>query len=351
MRRKDGDRDAAVASIVDWMLMPCSLADGVYSIYLYTALEASYSTVNQTGHEIREDDVPREGSAVGVDLGKTSCRIRVRDEVVVGEGLAGLGADGSAARSAARIGELLDGREPEGFALIGIGAAGAFAAPGAAARLAALVAARYDVAAAVASDVVTAHIGAFGGGPGVCLIVGTGAVALAVSPDGRSSMRDGRGLVAGDWGSGSWIGREGLRAAEAAQVRVGPPTTLLDRIADPRTAADAAVAHPDAAAKLAAYAPAVLACAAEGDEVAVDVVDRAVAHVAQTAAAAAGDVDVADVSLVGGVTADAGFRERLRTVLVARGLRVAPAQGNALDGALIMVQRTDLPLEGSIHRA
>lgn len=293
---------------------------------------------------------------VSVDLGKTRCRVSLSGHVpVIGDGLAGLAAPGAPARSAARIAELLERAGVVGtvgaVSSIGVGAAGALAAPAAGAQLAQILASAYAVPVAVASDVVTAHLGAFGGAEGVCLIVGTGAVALGVSADGRFSVQDGRGLATGDRGSGAWLGREVLRAAERADSGDGPRSALTDVITNSHERAIEASQSPDAAAVYAAFAPIVLDAARGGDEVGVGIANEAIAHLVTTAVAAAAEVTVDLVSPVGGVTADDWFHERLADALVAAGLHVRPAAGDALAGARLMAGSTDLPLEGIIHRA
>jgi glucosamine kinase len=75
----------------------------------------------------------------------------------------------------------------------------------------------------VTGDSVIGHAGALGLRPGVVMCAGTGAVALAVSPD-ASARSDGWGWRLGDAGSGYWIGRRGLeQALRAHDGREGSP--------------------------------------------------------------------------------------------------------------------------------
>ena len=62
-------------------------------------------------------------------------------------------------------------------------------------------------------DAPIAHAGAFGGGPGVVTIAGTGSMAYGVSADGRTRIAGGWGFLFGDEGSGFWIAREALARA------------------------------------------------------------------------------------------------------------------------------------------
>ena len=62
-------------------------------------------------------------------------------------------------------------------------------------------------------DWTTAHLGALGGGPGVVISAGTGAVALGVDSGGRTARVDGFGYLFGDAGSAFSIGRRALELA------------------------------------------------------------------------------------------------------------------------------------------
>ena len=53
--------------------------------------------------------------------------------------------------------------------------------------------------------------GAFGGGPGVIVIAGTGSSVLGKSPDGSVRLVGGWGRVLGDEGSGHFVGLEALK--------------------------------------------------------------------------------------------------------------------------------------------
>ncbi|WP_275092119.1 BadF/BadG/BcrA/BcrD ATPase family protein, partial [Microbacterium sp. K36] len=79
---------------------------------------------------------------------------------------------------------------------------------------------------------VTAHAGALDGAAGVLLIAGTGAVALGVDPSG-ARLVDGWGPELGDFGSGSWLGREALRAVLRAHDGLAAPTALTAALAAP----------------------------------------------------------------------------------------------------------------------
>ncbi|WP_336501189.1 N-acetylglucosamine kinase [Microbacterium paraoxydans] len=292
-------------------------------------------------------------TSVTVDLGKSRCRLVVHGtdgRELSGIGAPGLAAAGGVEAALSAILPLLDGLGS--IDTLGVGAAGAWFAPEPAAALAAALAAHTGARVAVASDVVTAHVGALGGGTGVLLIAGTGAVALGVDPSG-ARLVDGWGPELGDLGSGSWLGREALRAVLRAHDGLAAPTALTAAIAapvGPPSAVQAWLAADGALARrLATLAPLVLTAAEDDDPAATAIVEEAVRLLVATASAAA--ASSVDVALHGGLTDHDGFRAALTRALEGSGRRVVPARGGAMDGALLLTRRLDLPHERFVHRA
>jgi len=290
---------------------------------------------------------------VAIDLGKSQCRLSAigpaARETFVDAGSPGLAAAGGVAAALAAILPLLE--RVNAVSSIGVGAAGAWAAPSAALDLARALSQASGAPCAVASDVVTAHVGALQAAPGTLLIAGTGAAALGVD-DGGVRLVDGWGPELGDLGGGSWIGREGVRAALRARDGLAPPTVLVDAVREHISPATDAVTwlsgDMPVARRLATAAPLVLDAAAEGDDAA-----RAIAHEAvrllTASAVAASDLPV--VALHGGLTDHVWFRAELESALHAAGRTVIPAAGDALDGAALLAHRTDMPHERFVHRA
>jgi glucosamine kinase len=110
---------------------------------------------------------------------------------------------------------------------------------------------------------------AFGDGPGVLLIAGTGSVAFGRSPAGATARCGGWGPVIGDEGSGAWIGRKALSVVTSAADGREPDTALTGAIL---TAAQVnetqdliAWAAEAAPRQLATLAPVVLSVADSGD--------------------------------------------------------------------------------------
>jgi N-acetylglucosamine kinase-like BadF-type ATPase len=84
----------------------------------------------------------------------------------------------------------------------------------------------------VTPDYVTNLAGASGGGPGVVLIAGGGAIAFGMIEDGREALASGFGYLLGDEGSAFDIGRQAIRAAAYASDRRGEPTSLEQVVLD-----------------------------------------------------------------------------------------------------------------------
>lgn len=173
-----------------------------------------------------------------------------------------------------------------------------------------------------ANDALAAWYGAFGTErAGVIAIAGTGSAAYARNGEWEARA-GGWGAMLGDEGSGYDLGRRGLIAVLRAHDRIGPATSLrgavlgrlgLDR---PEAIIDHLHFHM-APADVAALAPVVLGCAAEGDPVAEELVDAAAASLIEITAGAASAVGLGEAeeplfALVGGVARDPFFRAAVR---------------------------------------
>ena len=301
---------------------------------------------------------------VGVDLGKTECRVRLLAEgrlqqIVRGAGAPGLAEpDGAAAAVEAVVTTVTRALHPVGpdtaIGAISVGAAGAEAAPVAAVSFASVLGRRLGVTdVAVASDALVSHVGAFGGAAGVALAVGTGSVAVGVSASGQLVRIDGSGPWLGDDGSGAWIGREALRAALREREQRGPTTALTEaaeqRYGDLAALTQTVARQGQVARDTAAFVSDVIRCALAGDAQAVDVLQRAALELAATTMAAVRRVDVPLVCVVGGLAAVEPLMEAWRKALDDAVDVVAP-RGTALDGALMLAARRDLPHEPNVQR-
>lgn len=119
------------------------------------------------------------------------------------------------------------------------------------------------------------------GGPGIGLIAGTGAVALAENARGERVDRGGWGYLVGDEGSGYWIGMRAIQAASRALDGRGPVTILTERVpafygeTSLRAVASRIYGLELERPEIAALAPVVLEAAEGGDEVAAAIIDTA----------------------------------------------------------------------------
>ncbi len=156
----------------------------------------------------------------------------------------------------------------------------------------------------VISDAEAALLGALGGRPGVLILAGTGSIVLGRDGRGRLARAGGLGPLLGDEGSSFWLGREWLRRRpDAARIARG-----LGR-------------RPDAVARIAAGAPAVLARARRGDRRARAIVAAGQHHLATQAASVIRRLRLASPVLVswsGGLMADEGYRAGVRRALSRR---------------------------------
>jgi glucosamine kinase len=81
----------------------------------------------------------------------------------------------------------------------------------------------------VVGDMVVALEAAFGAGPGVAVIAGTGSIAYGRNSTGRTARAGGWGFAISDEGSGHWIGRSAVAAAFRAYDE-GQSTALLQSL-------------------------------------------------------------------------------------------------------------------------
>lgn len=152
--------------------------------------------------------------------------------------------------------------------------------------------------------------GAFRGGPGILVIAGTGSNSVGRAADGTMYRAGGWGPALGDEGSGNWIGQEALRAGFWAKDR-GVQTALLTEIGSfweigsLGEIVERANLRPGP--DFAALVPTVARCAEAGDELAIALLERAGAELAEQVALVAlkmresGGADDIQVAYTGGV--------------------------------------------------
>jgi glucosamine kinase len=171
------------------------------------------------------------------------------------------------------------------------------------------------------SDFSVALDDAFGDGPGVLMISGTGSVAYGRGPTGTTARCGGWGPAAGDEGSGAWIGKKALSVVTAAADGREPETALTGAVLTAaqvnETAGLVGWAADATPAQFATLAPVVLSVAEAGDlranAIVTLAVEELVLHVRALARQLFGDERAAvPVALSGGMLARGGtLRKRL----------------------------------------
>jgi N-acetylglucosamine kinase-like BadF-type ATPase len=80
----------------------------------------------------------------------------------------------------------------------------------------------------VVDDTEVTLVAAFGDGPGIVVIAGTGSNALGRNREGRTARAGGYGFLVGDEGGAYWFASQALRAALRSYDRTGPKTESLE---------------------------------------------------------------------------------------------------------------------------
>lgn len=175
--------------------------------------------------------------------------------------------------------------DPSSIARVCVGAAGA-ARPEVAALVRRLIAEVTPGVVTVVGDMEIALQAASGGGPGVIVIAGTGSIAYGRGQDGTTVRAGGWGYAISDEGSGQWIGRTAVTAALRARDEERP-SALLEAIGKTwnTESVDALVrvANGSPAPNFAELFAVVLRAAEAKDEVALRVLHRAGAELAELA--------------------------------------------------------------------
>jgi N-acetylglucosamine kinase-like BadF-type ATPase len=202
----------------------------------------------------------------------------------------------------------------------------------------------------VTTDIEIALVAAFGDGPGIVLLAGTGSFAVARTADGTEHRQGGYGWRMGDEGSGYAIGEAALRAVGRAQGGRGPETVLSEGLCrETRSASFNDLVRWSVAAtptEVAGLATAVLAASDAGDAVARDILAEASEALVGLVAAvqhrfpAGAQVPVA---LAGGLLARPAYRALVRPALGRLpGLVTREKPVDPVAGALELAQRAAL---------
>ncbi len=202
----------------------------------------------------------------------------------------------------------------------------------------------------VSDDALIALVGATAGAPGIITIAGTGSIAFGRNAEGRTARAGGWGYLFDDEGGGFDITRQALRAALRYEEGWGPTTSLRARLMQAAGAASAndllhrfyTVEFPRP--KIASFSKIVDEAAAEGDEIARNILIEAAHQLAGYTAAVReqlfGPGEAARIACIGGVFKSALLRERYRALVeLTEGNRVAPPEYGPAAGALLEAYR------------
>jgi glucosamine kinase len=201
----------------------------------------------------------------------------------------------------------------------------------------------------VVSDAAIALEAAFEGANGIVMIVGTGTIAVGKASADEFVRCGGWGIELSDEGSGAWIGREGLRALVRHFDGRGLPTSLADvmlakypsiKPEQPRTLV---TAFNERTFDYQAVTPLVMQCAAEGDTVCNEIIERSCRHLLEMVSTLQQryfkNAKKLPIACVGGIMeAD---------TMLARMVK----EGLAAQSSLKVVEPKALPLEGAVRLA
>src|SRR5258708_14571016 len=221
---------------------------------------------------------------VGMDAGGTKTRaVAVRGAgTIVGRGAGGganlLSSPDPQGSIAAALREALAGKVPAAIVLASAGGEREADRAKGRAILTALVGP--DVAVEVTHDAKAALYAGNAAGCGIVLISGTGSIAYGRDDQGTEARCGGWGYLVGDEGSAVWMGQEGLRAASYDHDGRGSPTRITRHLFDDLGVTDfnGVLPHlygkPHPAPAILASTRAVARAFAEGDAIAVNIVQR-----------------------------------------------------------------------------
>jgi glucosamine kinase len=280
---------------------------------------------------------------IGVDGGGTGCRARIEDEneQVLGTGIAGaaalrFGIDRSFAAVTAACHAALDEAGLPHEALNEITAGVGLAGVGRKGMLEKLVAHPHPFRAVTyVNDAAIACLGAHAGRDGGIVIVGTGSIGFALV-GGREIRVGGYGFPISDEGSGADLGLHAIKLALRAYDERNPATSFTREVmARFRDDPFEAVAWMDkaTATDYASFAPLVMRHADNGDPVARKIVRDAAEQIDELVRRLL-ECGAPRIALLGGLASPI---ELWLAPDVQR--RIAPVEGDAVDGALLLARQ------------
>jgi len=160
----------------------------------------------------------------------------------------------------------------------------------------------YKMPTLVVNDALIALVAGVADAPGVVIVCGTGAICYGRDAQGRAARSGGWGYIIGDEGSGYWIGRCALAAVARHADGRGPATSLTAaalahfRVASVAELVHEVHAHDPRRHRIAALGSVVQAAAADGDAVALAILDEAAGELVDGAASVTGRLGMSDAA-------------------------------------------------------
>jgi glucosamine kinase len=198
----------------------------------------------------------------------------------------------------------------------------------------------------VVSDAELALEGAFAGGEGIVLIVGTGSISVGRVGKDKIVRCGGWGIEIDDEGSGAWIGREGLTAVVRAIDGRGKATMMTGQLADlfptisikqPRTIVKA---YSERSFEYQMLTPMVMQCAQKKDAVCVEIIQRSAVHLMELLMALKKHYKskTVNVALMGGIIENDTLLSQLldKEIKKNKSLKRVNPKGTAIEGAITL---------------
>jgi glucosamine kinase len=194
----------------------------------------------------------------------------------------------------------------------------------------------------IVTDVDAAMQDAFGSGPGLLLVAGTGSMAFGRTSDGRSARAGGWGAILGDEGGGWTISLAGMRAVLRHYDGRGQATVLAERLVEAAHCASpeelVSFAALSTKGDVAALTPIIAEAAAQGDAVAAAIIDEATAAHASLVAAVVRRLDpwpaAPPVGFAGGLIAPGRPLRERALAAISSVLQIADVLDRTVDGAV-----------------
>jgi glucosamine kinase len=237
---------------------------------------------------------------------------------------------------------------PDQIRRICVGAAGA-ARPEMAATIRSILAELTPATVEVVGDMVIALEAAFGSGPGVIVIAGTGSIVWGRDVEGHTARAGGWGFAISDEGSGQWIGRRAISAIlQAHDEEQETALTALVLHAWHLTTLDELVQKANSLPppEFPRLVPVVLRAAEQADRVACKLLGDAATHLANLTARVirrvAAEPPYVPVAMTGSVfRKSADVRQVFDNALQANfpGIEVRPNLVNPVEGALALARK------------